>query len=251
MAKIEIKSICGRVLFEYDKVNNTIKDTLEKAVKSGANLRYADLCGAYLSGINLSCADLRGANLRCAYLHSANLSGANLSGADLHGANLGGADLCGVYFTCANLCGADLLGANLRCADLHSVDFGDARLDGTNLLGANLCRANLDGANLCRANLCGADFTCANLLGANLGDWGNLSSVEDILIVGSIGSRNGYTTIYHTNKGVFVQCGCFNGTLDEFSAKVKKTHSGTKYESDYLALIEFAKIKFNLSTNSI
>ena len=47
--KIEIKSFFGRVLFEYSKENNTIKDTIEEAIKCGANLR-----GAYLGGANLA-----------------------------------------------------------------------------------------------------------------------------------------------------------------------------------------------------
>ena len=159
--KIEIKSIFGQVLFDYEKENNNIKDTLKQAVKSGA--------------------DLRGANLR-------------------------GADLGGAY-----LRGADLGGANLR----------DANLGGANLRGADLG-------------------------GANLGDLGKLSSTQDILIVGVIGSRDAYTTIFHTDKGVFVQCGCFRGTLEEFAAKVKEIHSGTKHERDYLALVDFAKVKFEL-----
>ena len=59
MIKIQIKSRFGSVLFEYEKENNTIKDTLIEAVKkgaylSGADLRGADLSGAYLSGANLS-----------------------------------------------------------------------------------------------------------------------------------------------------------------------------------------------------
>ena len=149
--KIEIKSIFGQVLFEYEKENNNIKDTLKQAVKSGANLR--------------------GANLG-----DANLGGAYLGDADLGGAYLGGADLGG----------------------------------------------------------------------ANLGDLGKLSSTQDILIVGVIGSRDAYTTIFHTDKGVFVQCGCFRGTLEEFAAKVKEIHSGTKHERDYLALVDFAKVKFEL-----
>ena len=65
-----------------------------------------------------------------------------------------------------------------------------------------------------------------------------------MLVVGAIGSRNGYTTVFHTDKGIFVQCGCFRGTLDEFAAKVKETHAVTKHERDYNALIEFVKIKF-------
>ena len=77
MIKIQIKSrYFGSVLFEYEKENNTIKDTLIEAVKKGADLR-----GAYLRG-----ADLRGADLRSADLSGADLRGADLSGADLSGA---------------------------------------------------------------------------------------------------------------------------------------------------------------------
>ena len=57
--KIEIKHwITGAVLFEFEKENNTIKDTLVEAVKQEANLRGADLWRA-----NLQEANLRGANL--------------------------------------------------------------------------------------------------------------------------------------------------------------------------------------------
>ena len=66
--KIEIKTIWGVVLFEFEKENNTIKDTVEEAVKQkvslyGANLRGANLCGANLRGANLRGANLCGANL--------------------------------------------------------------------------------------------------------------------------------------------------------------------------------------------
>ena len=75
--KIEIKSVFGILLFEFEKENNSIKDTLMEAIKSGADLRGADLSDA-----NLRRADLSGANIR-----RANLSDANLRGADLSGAN--------------------------------------------------------------------------------------------------------------------------------------------------------------------
>ena len=90
MIKIQIKSIYGSVLFEYEKENNSIKDTLIEAVKKGANLYGANLRGAYLRGANL-----RGAYLRGADLYGADLYGADLYGADLYGADLYGADLYG------------------------------------------------------------------------------------------------------------------------------------------------------------
>ena len=95
--KIEIKNRwTGKVLFEYEKENNTVKDTLIEAVKNKAYLGGADLRGA----------DLRGADLGDAYLGGADLRGAYLRGADLRGADLGGADLGDAY-----LRGADLRGA--------------------------------------------------------------------------------------------------------------------------------------------
>ena len=80
--KIQIKNRwTGSILFEYEKEDNTIKDTLIEAVKNDADLRGADLRGANLSG-----ADLRGAGLRSANLRGADLRDADLSGADLRGA---------------------------------------------------------------------------------------------------------------------------------------------------------------------
>jgi len=81
--KIQITHwITGSVLFEYETVDNTIKKTLEKAVKKDANLR----------GANLWDADLRGADLQGADLWGTNLRGTNLQDADLRGADLQDAD---------------------------------------------------------------------------------------------------------------------------------------------------------------
>ena len=52
MIKIKIKSVFGKLLFEYEKENNTIKDTLHEANLRGAYLRGADLRGANLHGAN-------------------------------------------------------------------------------------------------------------------------------------------------------------------------------------------------------
>jgi hypothetical protein len=84
--KIQIKTVLGDLLFEYEKQNNTIKDTVLEAISQKLNLSGADLSKA-----NLKWANLSGANLSGADLSKANLSGANLSGANLSEANLSGA----------------------------------------------------------------------------------------------------------------------------------------------------------------
>ena len=74
MKTIEIKHrITENVLFSHTCEDNTIKITVEQAVKSGADLRVANLSEADLSGANLYGAKLYGANL-----YEADLSGVNL-----------------------------------------------------------------------------------------------------------------------------------------------------------------------------
>ena len=91
--KIQIKSIFGSILFEFEKENNTVKDTVIEAIKCSADLSSANLSSADLSSANLSSANLSSANLRYADLSSANLSSANLSSADLSSADLSSANL--------------------------------------------------------------------------------------------------------------------------------------------------------------
>ena len=150
--KIEIKHyLTGSILFEFEKEDNTLKDTLQEAIKTGAYLT-----GAYLEGANLTGAYLTGANLEGAYLIGAYLEGANLEGAYLIGAYLKGANLRG-----ANLTGAYLEGANLRGANLEGAYLIGAYLEGANLTGAYLTGAYLEGAkNIPQSyiNICSRDM---------------------------------------------------------------------------------------------
>lgn len=71
---------------------------------------------------------------------------------------------------------------------------------------------------------------------------------SDCIAIGAIGSRNGTTTFYRgKDGGIYVSCGCFNGSVDDFAAKVKQVHSGTKHERTYLLAIELAKAQ--IATN--
>ena len=121
------------LLFEYESEENSLKITLQAAVKSGANL----------NGANLRCANLDGANLRGANLNGADLRGANLDGTNLDGADLRGTDLRGANLDGANLDGADLFGANLRGADLCGANLRGANLDGEKLTKTPLQLNNL------------------------------------------------------------------------------------------------------------
>ena len=125
---IKINSIFGKLIFEYECENNTIKKTVEEAVKEKIKLSFADLRSANLRYADLRSANLRYADLRYADLRSANLRYADLSYADLRSANLRYANLRSADLSYADLSYADLRSANLRSADLSSADLRFADL---------------------------------------------------------------------------------------------------------------------------
>ena len=79
--------------------------------------------------------------------------------------------------------------------------------------------------------------------------WGNakIFSANHVLVIGSIGSRNDFTTFYRDkDKEITVKCGCFLGKIDEFLKKVSQTHGDTKHALVYKAAVEVAKLQIDL-----
>ena len=83
--------------------------------------------------------------------------------------------------------------------------------------------------------------------------WGNarVATKSSVFWISCIGSRNGTTTFFKSkNKEIKVACGCFYGTLDEFSQKVNQTHGDSFYGKCYQATIELAKIRLGESDDA-
>lgn len=127
METIEIKNIDGAVLFSHTAENNSIKITVEEAVKKNVKLNRANLANANLANANLIGANLKGAELAGANLSDADLYRANLDDAELAGANLSDADLYRANLTRANLSDADLHNTNLKWANLNGADLNGAK----------------------------------------------------------------------------------------------------------------------------
>ena len=136
MRTIEIKNINGVVLFSHTAENNSIKLTVEEAVKKNVCLTLADLGDAELAGANLKGAIFRGANLGGANLRDTNLEKADLAWANLAWATLERADLNFAFLKCADLTGADISWAFLEGADLTEADITGAKIHGADLKGA-------------------------------------------------------------------------------------------------------------------
>ena len=70
---------------------------------------------------------------------------------------------------------------------------------------------------------------------------------SQVLTIGPIGSRNGFTTFYRDKDNeITVKCGCFLGKMEQFREKVEQTHGDSKHGQVYRAAAEMAKIQIDL-----
>lgn len=133
---IEIKSrFDSRVIFSHDCENNSIRLTVEAAVKAGANLVGANLARANLARANLTWANLTGANL----------TGANLAGATYGIATLtkGVLQLLGLYWSVL------IFDAHIKIGcEFHStqewIDFDDVEIADMETCAAEFWKKNRD-----------------------------------------------------------------------------------------------------------
>ena len=209
--KITIKNhLTRKIIFESTKT--TVREAAIEAVKEKKDLWGADLRGA----------DLRGADLQRAYLRGADLRGANLRDAYLRDADMRNADMRNAY---------------LRGADLHGADLQGADLQGANLQGAYLRGADLQGANLQGVYLQGVYLQGAN--GEKL-----LITSGNVLSFSGFGSAWRTTTAIITEKGIYIKCGCYEGFIKDFKAKIKTTHGNNKFAKEYLLLCKLIELRF-------
>ena len=136
--KTQIKSKDGIILYESEKNNATLRETIVEAHQKGVNLDGANLCNVDLSNLNLSnisliYADLRESNLYYTDLHEADLANVNLVNANLCFADLYKANLRNVLLFEANLSYSNLCGTNFYCTKLSGANLNNVRYDTSTL----------------------------------------------------------------------------------------------------------------------
>ena len=72
-----------------------------------------------------------------------------------------------------------------------------------------------------------------------------VTNTTDYMLIGSIGSRNDFTTFCKDiDGGISVKCGCFSGTIEEFREKVEETHgTNTKHAKIYKVAADLAEMQ--------
>jgi len=62
--------------------------------------------------------------------------------------------------------------------------------------------------------------------------------------VNNIGSRGDGCQIFNFTDGLYVRCGCWAGSVEDFVTRVKERHAGTVHERTYLLAVAMAKSQF-------
>ncbi len=91
------------------------------------------------------------------------------------------------------------------------------------------------GAEVCR---------CTKINGnAKISSNADIRHFRHYLCLGPIGSRNDYTTFYHTkDNDIWVCCGCFSGSIDSFKQRVTEIHENDVFAQQYLLACQIAEL---------
>ena len=71
-----------------------------------------------------------------------------------------------------------------------------------------------------------------------------LLSQYDCVTIGGLGSREATLTAYRNKKTIFINTGCFAGSLNRFLARVAQTHRGNEHERQYRMAVAYIKTRF-------
>ena len=228
METIEIKNIEGKVLYSYTCENNSISKTLEQASREYICLDYANLSGKVIEDITLIHLDLNKANFTESIFKNVIISNSYLNFANLQYAKIKNTQF--INTTCCH--------SNFTSSFISNSLFSGCILDY-----ALFCRADIINSEF-KSRMWDTNFIGALFNNVNYQD-NIIKNTHDVACIGNIGSRNSYTTVFNTDKGIFVSCGCFFGTLKKFKRAVLIEHKRhPQYKKEYLNMINYVQKKF-------
>lgn len=140
---------------------------------------------------------------------------------------------------------------NAKVFDNASV-YGDACVSNDAWISDNACVS--DNTCVCgnayifeNAYVYGKTCVCSN---AEIGNNADICNDRDYICIKGLGSISATTFYKCKDNQIGVTCGFFKGTLDEFISHLKSTHKDTKFDKEYLAVVEAVKIHFGLDKNT-
>lgn len=228
MKTIEIKNNEGKLLYSYTCENNSISKTLKQANIENICLNNANLSGKLIENVKLS--ELR--------LIKANFAHSVFNNVTITNSHLGSANLTWVEIKNTSFINSECYHSNFINSFIENSKFLLCSLDNALFYYANIKNSEFR-SRAWDTNFIGTSFDNVNYKNNIIKD------THDVACIGNIGSRHSCTTVFNTDKGIFVLCGCFFGTLKEFKMRVLKEHkNNSQYKKEYLDMIDYVQKRF-------
>lgn len=160
---IQIRSISNEIIYEHTCENNTIKKTVECAIRNKANLRGANLSGQFLYDIDFS-----GISLMYADFTKSTLTRSKFIRTSLYMSNFANATISKCDFSKSNISRSTLTDVTALEADFYRVNFSHSNLSNGNFSESNMAQVNFSNTNMTNSTLDSSDLFGAYFENSNL-----------------------------------------------------------------------------------
>ena len=191
-----------------------------------------------------------GAAFRIALDQKASLDGCNLDKINLSEQSFRDVRIYGSTFVGSTFVGSTFDGSTFDGSRFVGSTFVGSRFDGSRFVGSTFVGSTFDGSTFDGSTFDGSTFDGSTFDGKNVWIFNGkkilLAGQRPFISYGPVGSRGTYVTAIGTADGIFVQTGCFTGTLDRFKAQVAEKHGTNAHAREYQAFVTLAETHFAL-----
>ena len=124
-----------------------------------------------------------------------------------------------------------------------AIKYSETLINCINCINCSNCINCRNCSNCSNCSYCSDCSNCSNC--SNCSGCSSFETNPERYVSYSLGSRKDNTTFYFYDNKIYVVCGCFNGNMQEFVAKINETYTeDDNHYKDYMKLIEKVKTIF-------
>ena len=142
----------------------------------------------------------------------------------------------GLLFQCLFDSGTKFYGTTF-----YGTKFYGTKFDGTTFYGTTFYGTTFYGTKFYGTKFDGTKFQKSTFNGKKI-----VECERPIFLIHPLGSDQHTLLAINTDKGIHIQTGCFNGSVDEFNAALKKKHGDNLHAQEYTAAIKLVELHFKL-----
>ena len=168
----------------------------------------------------------------------------------------------GQKFDQADLSEKDFSGIKLDCKDssfdnsrfnnsrFNNSSFNNSRFDNSSFDNSRFNNSRFDNSRFNNSRFNNSRFNNSRFDNSRFDNssfaYKKIIDQRPFFFIGPLGSDQRHLMAVHTEKGIHLQTGCFSGSIEEFTAAVKKKHAKNEHGKEYLAALVLIKLHFKL-----